>query len=40
VVGDVCEPLKYPASATQFTFLDANRVRDDETQVVYTRHPQ
>jgi hypothetical protein len=40
VVGDVCEPLKYPASATQFTFLDANRVRDDETQVVYTRQPQ
>lgn len=37
VMGQVCQPLHYPVSAAQFTFIDANRVRDDQTQVVYER---
>jgi hypothetical protein len=39
-MGNVCQPLSYPASAVQFTFIDANQVRDDQTQVVYARHVQ
>jgi hypothetical protein len=40
VAGNTCKPLSFPAAATQFTFLDANRVRDDQTQVIYERQVQ
>lgn len=40
VAGNICKPLSFPAAATQFTFLDANRLRDDQTQVIYERQVQ
>lgn len=35
--GDVCTALSYPEGATQFTFLDADTIRDDNTKAVYKR---
>jgi tetratricopeptide (TPR) repeat protein len=37
VGGSRCTPLNYPASATQFTFIDADTLRDETTQATYTR---
>jgi tetratricopeptide (TPR) repeat protein len=37
VDGSRCTPLNYPVSATQFTFIDPNTVRDETTQATYRR---
>lgn len=37
VRGGLCTTLSYPETAAQFTFLDANTIRDDNTQAVYRR---
>ena len=37
VRDNVCTQLNYPAAATQFTFLDADRLRDEQTKAVYKR---
>lgn len=37
VRGGLCTTLSYPETATQFTFIDANTIRDDNTQAVYQR---
>ncbi len=37
VRGNLCTPLTYPESATQFTFLDRNTLRDETTQAIYKR---
>ena len=37
VRGSVCTELNYPAAATQFTFLDADTLRDEQTKAIYKR---
>ncbi|WP_295437875.1 HEAT repeat domain-containing protein [uncultured Thiodictyon sp.] len=37
VRGTICKALNYPAAATQFTFLDADTLRDEQTQAIYKR---
>jgi|UPI00039E52D7 hypothetical protein len=37
VRGSLCTELKYPAAATQFTFLDADTLRDEQTKAIYQR---
>jgi tetratricopeptide (TPR) repeat protein len=37
VGGSRCTPLNYPVSATQFTFIDPDTVRDETTQATYRR---
>jgi tetratricopeptide (TPR) repeat protein len=37
VGGARCTPLNYPVSASQFTFIDADTIRDETTQAIYKR---
>jgi hypothetical protein len=37
VRGSVCTELNYPAAASQFTFLDADTLRDEQTKAIYKR---